>query len=685
MKKSLLTISAFIISLGGAFAQYYFIKTVGTSAPYTMNPTSATSIIAGSGTATSGTLSSVQQLPWSFDFYGIEVQDYKVSTSGYLTFQTTTNTDNSTNVALPSASAPSLAIFAFWDNTRLQTITQGTTTFPSDIRSWTYGTAPNRVHVVQWRLVQTNDNSSAINVTYYAIRFYEGTSNFDIVLNYGFGTFSATVGCQNALGTVGTQVAGSPNMNFGGADGGYDPTLSDVYSFRTGVQPNFDVKLTSIKTNSYLGLNQPEPIRYTFTNNGAQNVTSFRANYKINGGETVSQNVTGVNVTGSGIGSYGGIHPTPFVPTVKGVTSIKFWIDNINGDGLDANNLDDTLTTSLNVFNATVKRKSLYEVFTSSTCPPCRPGNETLQEVFRQRMGGYTVIKYQYNFPGAGDPYYTTEGASRGTYYGGISSVPSTFIDGGWDGNPNGMTTTIFDEFYNRPTVVGITGSQSRNGNTFTMTAKVKPTDALPGNYKIHFAILERVTIRNIKTNGEQEFHWVMKKMVPNANGAAISFASDAEQTITQSFTFPGNYRLPNDAQPANIINLSTEHSVENFNELLGVVFIQNETTKEVVQSEWTVNNPWDYYASVNEQKIESLNISMYPNPASQSVTINTEKITSNTTVKVIDIAGKVVAAVEAAPGMETAIDCAALSNGIYLVQFEVNGTTATQKLVINK
>lgn len=685
MKKSLLTLSAFVMGLTGVFAQYYYLKTVGTTAPYTMNPTSATSILASTGTSVAGTLSTVQQLPWSFDFYGIEVQDYKVSTSGYLTFQTTATTDNSTNIALPSASAPSLAIFAFWDNTRLQTITQGTTTFPSDIRSWTYGTAPNRVHVVQWRLVQTNDNTSAENVTYYAIRFYEGTSNFDIVLNYGFGTFSATVGCQNAMGTVGTQVLGSPSMNFGGANGGYDATLSDVYTFRTGVQPAFDAKMNSVRTRTYLGLNSPEPINYNFTNNGAQAITSFRANYSVNGGAVVSQNVTGVNVAGSGIGSYSGTHATSFVPTVKGLATIKFWIDNLNGTNPDVNNSNDTLSVSSNVYNSTVKRKSLYEVFTSSTCPPCRPGNEVLQDVFKERMGGYTVIKYQYNFPGAGDPYYTNEGASRGTYYGGIGGVPNTFIDGGWDGNPNGMSTAIFDEFYNRPTIATIAGSQSRNGNTFTMTAKVKPTDVIPGNYKIHFAILERITIRNIKTNGEQEFYWVMKKMVPNANGSAISFASDAEQTITQSFTFPGNYRLPNDAQPANIINLSTEHSVENFNELLGVVFIQNETTKEVVQSEWTVNNPWDYYASVNEQKIEALNITMYPNPAANMVTINTEKISANTTIKVIDLAGKTAIETKVEPGIETAIDCSTLSNGIYMVQFETNGMVATQKLVINK
>ncbi|MBW7846178.1 MAG: hypothetical protein H3C45_11150, partial [Bacteroidia bacterium] len=239
MKKNLLLLAAStLVSIGAMATGYYHIRTTGTTSEYNMNQSTGTSAIyTGTGTAKANELfSPAVSLPFAFSFYGNAVTQFKASSSGYITFDVSQTTDVTSNTALPNASAPKNAIFAFWDNLRLQTITQGSSTFPSDIRTWTYGTAPNRVFVVQWRLTQTNDGSNATNVTYFAIRLYENDSHFDVVHNYGFGTFSATVGCQNADASSGYSILSSPNQNFGGNSGSYDAAKSHVYSFYYGTQ-----------------------------------------------------------------------------------------------------------------------------------------------------------------------------------------------------------------------------------------------------------------------------------------------------------------------------------------------------------------------------------------------------------------------------------------------------------------
>ena len=80
------------------------------------------------------------------------------------------------------------------------------------------------------------------------------------------------------------------------------------------------------------------------------------------------------------------------------------------------------LTTVVNAQN-TVKRTPVYEVFSSSTCPPCKPANDHLVPIFEERHGQIAVVKYQMSWPGTGDPYYTPEGNGRRGIYS-VNSIP---------------------------------------------------------------------------------------------------------------------------------------------------------------------------------------------------------------------------------------------------------------------
>jgi glutaredoxin len=695
MKKITTTIllsALFKISL---FAQggYYYIKTVGTDANYTMNPTSGTSTLLNATTATTNFVSAIAALPFPVDFYGNTFNAFRATSSGYIVFGTAAHTDMATNVALPNVNAPKNAIFAFWDTTVMSPVTQGSTTFPSDIRTWTYGTTGNRVFVIQWRLVLKGAITSPTNVTYYAIRFYENdATKFDIVLNYGFGSFDATVGCQNSDGTEATQLPASPNINFGGNSGSYDATKSDVYTFyyRSSL-PNYDMSILTNTNIEFIAKNQNVNLTGVVANFGKTAVTSFKLNYTVNGGSVNTQTISSVNITPKG-GTYTYSHSTPLNVAAAGSAIVKIWVSEINSTNADEVIANDTLTKTFTVFDQIIPRKALHEVFTSSTCPPCKPGNEKLDGILFNNQGKFTTIKYQFYFPGNGDPYYTPEALIRANYYGGVNSVPNLFIDGKWNSNPNSYTQSIFDQYQSLPSLVEITPTQEVNANEqkIKVTAKIKPiTSIAGGNYILRMAVVERRTAQNIRTNGEVNFYWVMKKMLPDPSGLLVSLTdANVEQTFEQEFTFPGAFKLTSGARinssaaPTgsnyNGINLATEHSVEEFNDLITVVFIQNDNTKEILQSEWTSKG---IYSSANEVKLTDLVATIYPNPATKQFNI---KLAESKTGKVAiyDLTGKRVMEIKLS-GEETEVNCNNLQNGLYVVEITVDGKTQVQKLNI--
>jgi hypothetical protein len=682
MKKQLLAIAAMFVGLG-AFAQdYYYFKFTGTTSEYVMNQSGSTTILNGPATAS---LSPEATIPFTWNFYGQPVTKFKASTAGYITFDVSQTASVQANTALSNAAAPNNSIFAFWDDTKLAPVTQNGNTFPSDIRTWTYGTAPNRVFVIQWRLIQTSASTSPTNITYYAIRLYENNNNallptFDIIHNYGFGTFSASAGTKNADGSSSKEITGTPNMNFGGNDGQYDASLSAVYKFYYGIQPDNDPELTSISLPAYSPKNSNVSIKGLITNYGKTSLSSFKLKYAVDGGAEVTMQLSGLNIAPNG-GTYAFTHNAPYSTPNIGTKNIVVSVSDPNA-GVDGDLTNNSKSGSFTIVNSTVPRKVLHEIFTSSTCPPCRPGNENLKAVLDFKVGDWTTIKYQVNFPGTGDPYYTSEVGSRFSYYG-ANFAPWLTIDGSnnWgaaSANANSYTEAMFDAKKAVPSLVAITANYTLSGKAVTVSGNVTPVQGFTNsNLKLRIAIVEKITSRNVKNNGETEFNAVMKKMLPNATGTTISLAAGTAVPYTQTFTFPGNYRLPADGQAANIINLATENSVEEFGNLYAIVFLQDDADKTVWQSE--TSTP---LGPMSVTEINELGLNVYPNPTKGNFMVTFGGTHSNGTVRILDMNGKEVLTQEV-NSLNGEINCDNLSNGLYVVELTVAGKTATKKLNI--
>ncbi len=697
MKKQLLVLVGALILCSNSFAQgYYHIKSKGvSSAVYNYwQPRTAGTTTTLLPIPSSDTYSAVQTLPFAWKFFGTAVTQYKVSDNGFLTFNTSETSNQTNPLALPSTSAPKNAIFAFWFNFSLASGGG----IPDALASWTYGTSPNRVHVVQWLSVTHTGTSYAS----FAIRIYEG-KGFDVVHNHiGTAVISGTVGVNNSDGTVGYTLAGSPNCAFVAPTTDQDFANMWVYTFRPAPQPANDIELTSLTLQKFVAKNTQMPIKGTITNYGSTNLSSFKLNYSVDNGPTVTMQLSGLNITATTGGVLGGVysftHNIPFVGTVSSNSTIKVWTTLPNA-GVDGDTTNDVLTGAFLVVDATTERRSLHESFTSSTCPPCKPGNEMLASILLERLGKFSVINYQYFGPGLGDPYFTPESYNRGVYYGQSSagtggySIPDLRVDGGKNINPNGYTTTLFDQSQTLPSLVSMTSSLTVTGKKVDVTVKVTPLTAIPaGNYKIRIAIVERTTKNNATTNGEIEFHYVMKKMLPTDAGTAFTFpAKDITTTINESFTFQGNYRLPQNARNSTDINsnpsttiyagvnLATEHSIEEFGNLAVVAFIQDETTKEVFQSTWSAQ---DWALGLTQNNPGELNFKVYPNPATSEFIIDYSGNIQNASVKIMDINGKEVLT-QNISNLNNTIKCDNMQNGLYFVELNVDGKTAVKKLNI--
>ena len=441
----------------------------------------------------------------------------------------------------------------------------------------------------------------------------------------------------------------------------------------------YDVEPTAIVVPTKIGLNlAPFNIIGSVVNKGLISITSYKVNYSVNGGATVSTTITPT----AAFGTYGSDDfSASWTPAAVGNYSIKVWITELNGTSINPS-ATDTVSGQCEIIAQSVQRIPLYETFTSSTCGPCVAGNTNMDALFAANPNMWTCVKYQMNWPGSGDPYYTAEGGVRRTFYG-VTGVPNQQIDGGFDGNSQSVTQGMFTSAYNSLGMLEMSAALNIYGKATTLSVNMDPKDDISGNLRLFAAIVELKTTGNAKSNGETEFHYVMKKMLPDANGTTLAnFTNGTAVTKSLAWTFKGNYRLPSDA--TNPIDNATEHSVEEFSDLTAVVWVQDMTTKEVHQSAFAAVT-----AGMSDIERANLITAVYPNPAKDQVNINLNMEQSeNVEVSVFNTVGQVVLNENfgSMNGVNTlTLNLGDLTTGIYFVKIVVGDKVYTKPLQITK
>jgi hypothetical protein len=218
------------------------------------------------------------------------------------------------------------------------------------------------------------------------------------------------------------------------------------------------------------------------------------------------------------------------------------------------------------------QRKVLVESFSQASCVPCASQNPAMEALLVANSTKAVSIKYQVSWPGF-DPMYLhnpTEIDARVDYYN-ISGVPDRVLDGT---NQDANQANI-DNRYAVASPINMTISHTINPGfttadvTVTITA---PAVWNPSSTVLHVGMVEKtISFPSAPgSNGETEFHNVMRKMLSGWTGNAVVASNFASAGGSQTFTFT------NVAIPSYIYDL---------NEVGFVAWVQNTSTKEVFQA----------------------------------------------------------------------------------------------------
>ncbi|HEX5003351.1 MAG TPA: Omp28-related outer membrane protein [Bacteroidia bacterium] len=273
---------------------------------------------------------------------------------------------------------------------------------------------------------------------------------------------------------------------------------------------------------------------------------------------------------------------------------------------------------------AQTTRLILAEEFTQASCGPCASQNPAFNTLLSNNLNKVVGLKYQTNWPGV-DPMNTqtqTWVGPRVTYYG-VTGVPHATLDGtaqtggSYTGAPANWTQAKIDNRYAIMSPFSITASHTIDPTYTNMdiTVDVSASQAVSGNLVLQVALVEKEIsfCQAPGTNGEKEFYGVMRKMIPDAAGTAISNSWTAGQS--QQYTF-------STAIPSYIYDMK---------QLAVVVFIQNNTGKEVLQAGISEPLPVSLDASIKDcsQSPVTLTCSNSYNPSVTLTNYGTSTITS--------------------------------------------------------
>lgn len=430
--------------------------------------------------------------------------------------------------------------------------------------------------------------------------------------NVGWSQNYSTSNSWSVLQTITTPDMGQANVQFclfytGNAYNLNNWYFDDIQIFSL---ENLDlgINATSLPTYVASGANTMDITVFNFSTTA---VTSVEASYDLDNGTPVTQTF---NVNIPSLGSSTLTFDTP-LSLIPGNFEVHFNILKVNGvdDDIASNNV---LTKAITVALASADKIPMIEHFSSSTCGPCVSVNNTMLNFCNNNQGRFTYTKYQMNWPGNGDPYYTAEGGTRRTYYG-VSAVPQCFLDGEDQGYA-AVTVNAFNQHADELAFMDVRGSFTVSGNTISVKADIMPYIDI--NARVYVSVNEKETHGNVGSNGETSFHHIFMKMLPNADGTTLDFVTGELQHLEFTQDMTGTH-------------------VEEMSDLEVSIWVQDYNSHQVLNShfayEYTDVHPYPVenlsFVADGDNLLASWNAPANGNPTGYNVYINGELLVEGT------------------------------------------------------
>jgi hypothetical protein len=448
---------------------------------------------------------------------------------------------------------------------------------------------------------------------------------------------------------------------------GYALYLDDI---RIGQPVNLDLRISGVRLHDVVSPATVVTIEGTLNNAGLTTVSSASINWNVNNGAVNAYSLTGISL--APYQSVDFLLPATWTAPAAGTYVLKVWSADPNGVA-DQYNLNDTLIRY--IFVSTNSRKVLQEEFTQASCPPCaisNPAYDILLDANRL-AGKVSVIKYHVGWPGF-DPMYNlnTQDALDRVRYKGIYAVPTGLQDGrliddcplGYFGAISCLDQWQIDSASAIPSPFHINITTAENGSDYQVNYEVEALSDFPlTSFRVYAAVTEEYIQYPTPpgTNGEYEFPFVMRKMLPDAGGVAMP-PLIAGQKFIQTFTTP---ILPDYTNTM----------------LRVVVFIEDNSNQHIYQSEMTDEEIETGIADITAAEV----IRVFPIPAKDRITISFNKAESNSIFTISNLLGEEVLQLRnvIVNGNSNAqLDIGNLNSGIYLLNVVNSNGSFTQKII---
>jgi hypothetical protein len=342
------------------------------------------------------------------------------------------------------------------------------------------------------------------------------------------------------------------------------------------------------------------------------------------------------------------------------------------------------------------------------------------------------------NWPAPGDPYYIEDGGKRKNFYN-VGGVPFLAYNGIGRSN-KAVTQEELDEIYNSPAFIDIKGSFNTEGNNINVVMDIMSYIDI-NKVKVHVTINEKTTTENFTYDyGLKEFHHVMMKMYPNAEGNTNDFKAGEYQRFEfshdMSKTFNEEiedleiavwiqdidtreilnsrylYEYCNHPYPVQNLQLTEDNNTISWeapekNTPVGYnVYINNELVAENTKElSYTIENADGVYGievvAVYENNITSIgavkqiksevsikdietndNVNVYPNPVNDILYIETQTLTQTLTIEIYDVYGRLQDYETTRLQGNVAIDVADLKSGIYFVKINTEKGNIVKRII---
>ena len=221
---------------------------------------------------------------------------------------------------------------------------------------------------------------------------------------------------------------------------------------------------------------------------------------------------------------------------------------------------------SINTF-ADSPRKGLIEEGTNTYCGPCAAANPAFQAWILQNMDVLVPVVYHPSFPGDQDIFYldnTAMNQYRVVNYYQMAGVPHFHFNGIANGHPASVQSIVnLSALRATTSPLTIKITETRNGSTADVAVEVNSSQAISGK-KLRIVVLEYY-IQHNAPNGENEFYWIARQMLPSHLGVDFSIGANETKTFNQTFTLKSNWQK---------------------NQIYVAAFIQDDASKDVLQAE---------------------------------------------------------------------------------------------------